>query len=528
MATTVTQSNYWMLKLTSDTTPVFNFKFVIEVYIDSVKQITLKQPKNTNGSAHVSYEKIMRDYIEVTHKHSNTITGNASYDSIHLMPQNATVQSGIVKDYPMSENTGTMKSVTFKFFEEYSTTLTGVISRSASSATDLTLRKINFANEWEDQMNFDTDLYCFNDARAGLGYFLTKLPTVTSEINTNAGFASTITSLNDYKTLSWLNSDEPPFDTQYGTIAIKFYEEAPKTQVISNRGIQTNYVGQITFINNATNGGHSPSSATTDSESLIYLGVGGGNVKNIVYPSRGGYQMGSNVNYYTVFYGESNINEIFTNKSGDNIKPGDFITIWVAGGTIDYTTIGAADNNQGTSFYATGTPSGTGTFKKTHTVPLSRTHLFEVSRCNKYEEFSLAWKNKFGTWDYYMFDGKSSESIGYDRKEFVDKLPGTWDAVNFDLNSYERGRRQIVEGSKSTTVSTRFITEDYNDYFNELMMSNEVILLTPVDEGDDGVKQVPVPINIKDKSIEYKTTVNDKLVQYSFTFEYAHKLKTRN
>ena len=56
-------------------------------------------------------------------------------------------------------------------------------------------------------------------------------------------------------------------------------------------------------------------------------------------------------------------------------------------------------------------------------------------------------------------------------------------------------------------------------------MSNEVMLLSPIKKGDDDVKQVPIPVNIVDTSITYKTNLKDKLVQYSFTFEYAHKLK---
>lgn len=536
MATTVAQSNYWMLKLTSDTTPVYNFKFVVEVYIDGTKQVTLKQPKNTNGSAHLSYEKIVKDYIEITHEHSNTVTGAVSYDSIHLMPQNDTVQSGVVKDFALSENTNTIKDITFKFYEEYSTTATGVVSRTGTTtATDLTLTKLNYANDWEDLMTFEDNLFCFNSSRSGINEFLSELPTTNTQGNPTSDLVPHLTSYNDYKTLSWINSDNSPFDTEAGYIQYRFFEEAPVQKLVGTRGIYTNHVAQVTVQNNSTYGGYDPSSANSDDEYLIYAGVGGANVKKIVYPAFGGYQLqsSSNVKYYTVEYVDSSTSaELFTSKSGSNIKPGQNITIFSSGGTIDYTTVGAANNNVGTTFWATGTPTGTGTFKINHLNKLSKTYLFELadtddSNCSKYDEFSLAWKNKYGTWDYYMFNGKSSESIAYTRQEFVEKVPGTWNAASFALKSYERGKQQTVEGTKSTTINTRFITEDYNDYFNDMLMSNEVILLSPVDKGDDNVKQVPIPINITDSSISYKTSNNDKLVQYSFTFEYAHKIKTR-
>ena len=146
MATTVTRSNYWMLKLTSNTTPAFNFKFVVDIWVDGAKFIRLKQPKNNNDSAHINFEKIVKNYIKVTNKHDNTITSNfynTQYDSIHLIPLNRTD----LGDYPLSKNTDTLKTFTFKFYEEYSATADGTVSVSSSSASNVSYPLINFAND---------------------------------------------------------------------------------------------------------------------------------------------------------------------------------------------------------------------------------------------------------------------------------------------------------------------------------------------------------------------------------------------
>ncbi len=103
MATTVTRSNYWMLKLTSSTTSVYNFKFVVDIWVDGAKFIRLKQPKNNNGSAHINFEKIVKNYIKVTNKHANTIPTSilsTQYDSIHLIPNNRTKIGATFYDYP--------------------------------------------------------------------------------------------------------------------------------------------------------------------------------------------------------------------------------------------------------------------------------------------------------------------------------------------------------------------------------------------------------------------------------------------
>ena len=45
MATTVTNPNYWTLTLTSNTTPIFNFKYVVDITIGGVLVARVKQPK---------------------------------------------------------------------------------------------------------------------------------------------------------------------------------------------------------------------------------------------------------------------------------------------------------------------------------------------------------------------------------------------------------------------------------------------------------------------------------------------------
>ena len=135
MATTVTRSNYWMLKLTSDSSPVYNFKFVVEIWVGGTKLLTLKQPKNNNDSAHINFEKIVKNYIKVTNKHDNTIgsvgTNNIDYDSIHLMPIKRTDRGWStgesISDYPISKNTDKLKTFTLKFYEEYYKTANGTV-----------------------------------------------------------------------------------------------------------------------------------------------------------------------------------------------------------------------------------------------------------------------------------------------------------------------------------------------------------------------------------------------------------------
>jgi len=523
MATTVTRPNYWVLTLTSDTTPVFNFKYVVDVYIDGVQQARLKQPKNAGASAHFSFERIVKNYIEVTHKHANTITGAIDYNSVHLMPQNVPEQVvGVFKDYIFSKNAGTLKEVTFKFSEEYASTSGGTISITSSTASDLKVVLINYADEWIDAMNFDVETFDFRSSVSVLGRFLTEIPDVTTKPNDTIGLIPHLTSLNDYKTFAWLNEHNDYFNTEPGFVEYKFFTGVPKSDF-------SDYVGKIECSNEPNFGSELPASANTEDEYLIFAGVGGANVKSLKYESVGGYQMDSTIKYYTVRYGSTTV--VQSPIDATAITIGDRVMISVPG-TTDWTLIGSPDNNAATMFYATGTGVGTGEGFLREPGLVGKRYLFEVAsdvNCNstRFQEYTLAWKNKYGVWDYYLFDGEHTEKDSYKREVKQDRLAGSWNAAAFGLDSYERGKVQTVTGSKQITINTRNISDDYNNFFKGLLMSNEVLLINPIKVGDDAVKNVPIPVNMKSTSLDYKTNLKDKLVQYSFTIEMAHDLKRR-
>tara|TARA_R100000951_G_C2532546_1_gene146834 strand:- start:224 stop:580 length:357 start_codon:yes stop_codon:yes gene_type:complete len=115
--------------------------------------------------------------------------------------------------------------------------------------------------------------------------------------------------------------------------------------------------------------------------------------------------------------------------------------------------------------------------------------------------------------------------MSMDRSIEYERNAGSWSAATFSIDSFERGKVQSVNGVKRITVNTGYLDEAYNDYFKGMMQSNDIQLIAPVEVGDDDVLQEPVPLILIDNELQYKTTIKDKLIQYSFTFEYAHKLK---
>jgi hypothetical protein len=74
-----------------------------------------------------------------------------------------------------------------------------------------------------------------------------------------------------------------------------------------------------------------------------------------------------------------------------------------------------------------------------------------------------------------------------------------------------------VDSKQSIQVNTNWLDEDYNDILKQLLVSDEIYWL---------YDEVNVrPLSITTSNIQFKTGVNDKLIQYSFEFQLGQPYK---
>jgi len=71
-----------------------------------------------------------------------------------------------------------------------------------------------------------------------------------------------------------------------------------------------------------------------------------------------------------------------------------------------------------------------------------------------------------------------------------------------------------VIGNESVTLSSGFLSEEYNEVFKQMMLSEKVWVTNILETGE----QV-LPINVKTSDITYKTSLNNKLVEYTIEFD---------
>lgn len=132
----------------------------------------------------------------------------------------------------------------------------------------------------------------------------------------------------------------------------------------------------------------------------------------------------------------------------------------------------------------------------------------------KYTPKKVTFINKFGALQDMIFFKKSVEVMNIKKESYKANIissTGTYSTsnhVNRDFN---------VMGKESITLSSGYLNEEYNEVFKQLLLS-EKVWLTNVTE-----TQVQVlPINVKTSDITYKTSLNNKLVEYTIEFDNSY------
>ena len=110
---------------------------------------------------------------------------------------------------------------------------------------------------------------------------------------------------------------------------------------------------------------------------------------------------------------------------------------------------------------------------------------------------------------------KSTESLNTTGQTFKSNL------VDFTTTpvSYSIGSPQVSQydklGKESITLNTGYLSDDYEEVIKQLLLSEQVFLTKLTDT------ELVLPIIPKTSNVTYKTTLNDRLVQYTIEFDYA-------
>ena len=129
----------------------------------------------------------------------------------------------------------------------------------------------------------------------------------------------------------------------------------------------------------------------------------------------------------------------------------------------------------------------------------------------KYDFLDVVFYNKYGALQIMPFHKKSMISLDSNSESYKRSL---MDFVNDPTYNKEKHsiRQFHVTGKEKIQMNTGFIDESFNEVIRQLMLSEQVWVY-------DGTEVKPITLDTK--SVQFKTSVNDKLINYTFDFSYA-------
>jgi len=132
--------------------------------------------------------------------------------------------------------------------------------------------------------------------------------------------------------------------------------------------------------------------------------------------------------------------------------------------------------------------------------------------CSKYDPIKVVFVNRFGMPQELWFFGKTIESSSFSS----DQYKSSSITAGGVYSKYEHQYKKLnAKGKKRYIINTGFVAEEYNDSIDEMMMSEQVWMHV-----DNTVR----PINIMSSDVSYRTSLNDKVVEYTLEVEQANDL----
>jgi hypothetical protein len=152
-------------------------------------------------------------------------------------------------------------------------------------------------------------------------------------------------------------------------------------------------------------------------------------------------------------------------------------------------------------------------------APIGQSIKFNVVCNQKYPNVRIKWKNRYGQFDWFNFNMVNRQSFNTERRTYQPQL-GTWQSPTLQYNNYDSSVLNYISDSKQAiSVNTDWVDDAYNEIFKQLLVSDEIYWI--YDEAANDLR----PITINTSSITFKTGVVDKVIQYSFDFNWGQAYK---
>jgi len=173
------------------------------------------------------------------------------------------------------------------------------------------------------------------------------------------------------------------------------------------------------------------------------------------------------------------------------------------------------ENTAGVIPYWSGSAIVYDTFSASDTTKTIISTVFKINRvCNKHTAYKVTFVNKYGALQDFYFNGKTTENIKVNKTTFKRNIANS----SFEYNKQKHSIKQFNALANETLIlnTPPMSYDSVNQSIKQLLVSEQVWIRKV-----EGGSEQTVPINITDTQQTFKTGVNDKIVQYTITAEYA-------
>ncbi len=137
--------------------------------------------------------------------------------------------------------------------------------------------------------------------------------------------------------------------------------------------------------------------------------------------------------------------------------------------------------------------------------------------CSKYGAGrKIVFLNKYGALQELWFSLKNVESVSVQSEKYqrnIISTSGTYDSKNHPIRTFDK------QGKQTHSLSSGYYPEFTNTWFEQLLLSEYCWMVRPTytDPTNDEI----VPVTVKTSSMTFKTSLNDRLIEYTIDFEEA-------
>ena len=186
-------------------------------------------------------------------------------------------------------------------------------------------------------------------------------------------------------------------------------------------------------------------------------------------------------------------------------------------GTKDITTMTPSEMTGSTpSTVLVGASSYTIQLRDTTNAPSSELFTFNIDQsCSKYDVVRVHWLNRLGGFDAHNFNMKSTEKTDIKKSKY-DQQSHALGVSTYNYQKKSRGTTTYdVQLIEKLTINSDYLTEAESTWMEDLVTSPSVYIENASGEF--------IAANLDERNITRQTSLNDKLMQYTFELSYSLK-----